>query len=81
MTPLRLVRDGSLGEMLRRDRLEHRARRLEFVLERLRERDGPAHVIAGFERELEQIHARLDTAPAHERPPRGAVRARQQAVA
>jgi hypothetical protein len=53
---------ATLGDALRQARLEHRAQRLEFVLERLRERKAVDRVVVDFESELRQIRAHLDAA-------------------
>ena len=64
MTPIQLARDNSLAEVLRQDRLEHRARRLGRLLVRLRDHAGLEHVVANFERELDQVRADLGAPPA-----------------
>jgi hypothetical protein len=53
---------ATLGDALRQARLEHRAQRLEFVLERLRHRRAVDRVVVDFELELHQVRSHLDAA-------------------
>ena len=57
-------RGATLGDALRQARLEHRAQRLEFVLERLRQRKAIDRVVVDFELELRQVRSHLDAAVA-----------------
>ena len=53
---------ATLGDALRQARLEHRAQRLEFVLERLRQRKAVDRVVVDFELELRQVRSHLQSA-------------------
>lgn len=78
---------GTLGGELEHNRLQHRARRLELVIETLRERasasarigpvpSGLQHAIADFSTELSRVRHRLHAESATKRATRGTARRR-----